>query len=222
MAQQLLLKIGKREHMQDLCENGTVFMQRLSAYRNVESKVVGDPNEGLLLHFTSDNSTVKITVTVAGLTIPFERGDWQSLKVNCSALHHGVYCMSAIEVPGDGTFNSERDLIPFMSDKRLLGFGDTLVIFKDSPEFIRRFDVAARDAGHELDLDGPGLVQYVGSDYCGKVGPYVKIGDYAYQQEFRFMSDKPIPGSSLTLKLGRLTDIATWVDLAAFHQSSAA
>lgn len=222
MTQKLLVKIGKSARMRDLCENGTVYMQRLGAYRDLEDKVIGDKNEGLIAHFTTKNPTLKLTVTVGDKSFSMDHNDFQDLKVPCSAQRHGVYCMSAIDVPGDGTFNPVRDLTAFLADRRLLDFGDTLIVFKDSKGFIQRLEQAAKDAGHELDDEGPGPVTYVPDSYCGQVGPYTKVGDYAYQQEFRFMTNKPIPGNSITLKLGSLMRSVLRLDLADYYRKLAA
>lgn len=205
--------------MRDLCENGTVFMRRLEKYRAIENGAVGDPNEGLLAHYTDKNPSLRVTAIIGDTRIPIET---QSLKVHCSARNHAVYCMSAIDGPGDGTFNVERDLVPFLKDRRLLEFGDTLIIFKNSKEFIDRFETAAKAAGHELDREGPGPVNYVPESYCGKTGPYTKIGDFAYQQEFRFMTDQPIHGDALTLKLGSMMRNVLRFDLADYYRTTAA
>ncbi len=219
MDQLLLVKIGREARMRDFCENGTVFMRRLGAYMTMEGKVRGDPNEGLIAHYTAKNPTLKVHATVGGTRIPLKVAN---LKVSCSAKNHAVFCMSAIDVPGDGTFSADRDLAPFLRDKRLMEFGDTVIIFKDSKEFIRRLENAAKVSGQDLDAEGPGPVHYVPDSYCGKTGPYTKIGDYAYQQEFRFMTDKPICGESITLKLGSLMDIVLRLDLVEFHRTIAA
>lgn len=216
---QVLVKIGKEVHMRDLCENGTVFMRRLGAYQDLEGRVVGDPHEGLLYRATNKNPTLKVTAKVGDQSFPLEIID---LKVPCSAKDHAVYCMSAIDVPGDGTFCSDRDLVPFLEDRRLLEFGDTLIIFKNSEEFIDRIHKAARAAGHELDTEGPGPVNYVSDTYCGKVGPYTKIGDYSYQREFRFMTNEPTPDASLTLKLGSMMHNVLRLDLDEYYRTTPA
>ncbi len=205
--------------MRSFCENGTVFMRRLGAYQKMEGRVIGDPNEGLIYRATNKNPTLKTFIKIKDTSFPIDIID---LNVTCSAKNHAVFCMSAIEVPGNGTLQYERDLRPFLQDRRLLDFGDTMIIFKDSREFVRRIHDAAKAAGHALDNEGPGPVRYVADNYCGEVGPYTKIGDYAYQQEFRFMTNRPIPGESITLNLGSMMHNVMRVDLADYYRSTAA
>jgi hypothetical protein len=40
-------KIGPREYMRDLIDNGTVFMKQLRAFPQLGARVRGDPNEAL-------------------------------------------------------------------------------------------------------------------------------------------------------------------------------
>ena len=192
--------------MRDLCENGTVHMKPLGAYLSLESNVIGDPNEGLSAYYSSKNPTLKVTMKVGEQVLPLTSSDLANIRVGSSTRHHAVYCMAGITVPGDGTFGVHRDLVPFLSDRRLLDFGDTVVVFKNSQEFARRLDAAAKAAGHELDVEGPGPVTYVSEDYCGRLDPYTKIGEYAYQQEFRFMTERPIEAEFINLNLGSLMD----------------
>ena len=214
----ILGKIVKRPRAEELLENGTVFMRRLGAYRDMNCKVVGDPNEGLMAHYSGKNPSLKATIQIGDETLPFP---FVTMRMNSSAQRHAVYCMSAIEIPAVGAASVVGVLTPFLCDKRLLKLGDTLVLFRDTNEFVERLNVAAEAAGHPLDVTA-GPVEYVPHDYCGETGPFTKIGDYAYQQEFRFITDKPIPGDSITLSLGNLSDIATWVDIPKFQAVVAA
>jgi len=213
----LLAKIGSRMRMQDLCEKGSVFMRRISAFTKMESRVVGAPNEGLFTYYSGRNPSLKVVAKVGDKALPLEI---ESLRLNSSARHHAVYCMSAIEISSDGGFDIGRSLGPFIRDRRLLEFGDTLVVFKNAPEFVRRLERAANDAGHDLDQDR-GLVEYVLPDHCGEMGPFRKIGEYGYQREFRFITKEPIPEDSITLSLGCLLDIAGWLDLSKVDGSAA-
>ena len=199
----ILAKLGSRERMKALAETGTVYMQKLSVYVKLENPAVGDPNEGLLARYTPENPTLRIVARVGDQELPLPGA---SLKINSTALDHGVYCMSAIETTSGDLRGS---LLAFLADRRLRDFGDTLVLFKDTPEFIRRLEAAAAAVGHELDHQA---VTYVASTHCGDMGPFRKLDSYSHQQEWRFVTSKAID-DTLVLQLGSLLDIAAWVDL---------
>jgi hypothetical protein len=128
--------------------------------------------------------------------------------------------MSALETPPT-PFDTHDLLGSFLSDKRILSFGDTLVLFRDTEEFTRRLHLAARTAGHRLDPESR-PVEYVPQSHCGDTGPFTKIGDYAYQREWRFITEEPIPGDSITLTLGSLMDLGPLrLDLADHFQTTA-
>src|SRR6187402_1064040 len=98
MPQGLLIKIGKEVHMRDLCENGTVHMKRLGAYVSMESKVIGDPNEGLIAYYSAKNPTLKMTVKMGGKVLPIPVSDFVNLRVGAAARQHAIYCMASIAV----------------------------------------------------------------------------------------------------------------------------
>ncbi|CAO1665062.1 DUF1851 domain-containing protein [Halomonas sp. NYA30] len=96
----------------------------------------------------------------------------------------------------------------FYFDKRNIGFGDTAVIIKDSKEFVRRFEEAAKASPKRL-IIGP--VEYVNKrEHHGKMGPFRKFSEYEYQSEFRFVlfggiDENP---SALRFPIGNIRDIS--------------
>jgi hypothetical protein len=209
----VLGKIGRHDRMRALVERGTVFMRRLSAYPQMTSPVIGDPNEGLYARYTAENPTLKTLAKIGTKTIPLPG---TSITVPSTARNHAVYCMCGFQTPGDGTLPMSS-LMPIASNARMRDFGDTLIIFKDTVEFVRRLEKAAQRAGHELE-HGP--VQYMPSVYCGEMGPFRKLDSYKYQSEWRVITATPIAEATLTLNLGTLLDVALRVDLNEINTSS--
>jgi len=199
----VLIKKGAEGHMAGLMDEGIVYMRRLGGFTDMESKVVGDKNEGLLSRYPAENKTMKVTATLPnGVVIPLEG---VSLNVHSSARTHGVYCMYAVEVPnGDTSFNFYGTFKHLMEDPLMAEFGECFVFFRDTREFLKRLINAARSAGYELD-HGP--VEYVPIEYTGAMDPFKKLSPYSYQKEWRALTDKPLPGPDLVLKLGSLKDI---------------
>jgi hypothetical protein len=203
----MLCKVGNRRYMRDLVENGTVYMQRWAAYKAYEDRVRGDPNEGLALRFDRRNPSLRTSVTIGSKTIQLRSA---SMVIHSPEREHGTYCMCGIQVPGDATL-PRAALMPIASDPRIRkGFGSTMVFFRDTAEFARRLETAARVAGYELE-SAP--IEYVPLDHCGDMGPFRKLEAYRYQSEWRFVTTTPIPEKALILKLGSLLDIARWTNL---------
>ena len=205
----VLAKFGQRRFMRDLVMDGEILVRQLLYYTDLENKAQGDPDEGLMMRYSGENPTLKVTAQIAGKTLPLDIID---MRVPGPYRRHGVYCMYGIEVPDDISrelpFSAVQKLV---EDKQLADFGyDTLVLFRNSPEFVRRLKRAARKLHYEI-KNGP--IEYVPSSHCGDMGPFRKLDSYKYQSESRFLTTQPIPGD-IKLKLGPLWDIVVgWIDL---------
>jgi hypothetical protein len=87
---------------------------------------------------------------------------------------------------------------------------DGLVLIQNANEFDNRLKAAALRLGFSLNF---GLVRYVPPSHCGEMGPFTKLDTYAYQNEVRYLTTRPIPKEGLTLTLGPLQDIVTVFDV---------
>lgn len=204
----VLGRVAKTHRIEELIQKGRIRFNKLATFRGIEGKVRGDPNEGLLMHFSGLNPDLKVTAVFPdGTEMPIE--GTIRMAVDSPDRHLGVFCMTMLPTLDGGKFDT-KELITIGKHIHMRTFGDSLAIFKDTPEFVRRLVAAATKAGFEL-LHDP--VDYHPPDYCGDVTPWDKIGDYAYQKEYRFVTTEPVPGEHLDLELGSLMDIALWSDL---------
>jgi len=206
----IFAKTKKQKRIQELLEHGRLRMCRLDTYRKMEGDVIGDRNEGVGMHYSGRNPGLEVSITLPNGEVFPLTGRIERLVVEAPERYHAVFCVTAFETEGKGTLPFNGVVEEFVRDPRNRGFGDTMAIFKNSPEFARRLEAAAKKAGYGLHSD---LVTYLPSDYCGDVTPFQKIGDYGYQKEWRFVTNEPIPGEYLDLELGSLLDIALWTDL---------
>jgi hypothetical protein len=203
MTDYMFCKLGKPEYLLPLLVEGVVYMQRVRAFRAQDNNAQGDTWEGSHSVYRKPTSVAAI---VAGERIPLPG---VSLAIGGAALDHGVYCLFGFRDLVAPV--SSKDLLkPFVDDPRFSSFGDAAVVFYETAEFKRRLEAAASAAGFELD-SGP--VDYVGADYNGPAGPFVKRHEYSYQSEIRFVTRRPIPDAALTLRLGSLRDVAELYDL---------
>jgi len=209
----VLAKLGNRRYMKELVEDGRLLLKQLQYYTDLENEAQGDPDEGLMARYTDENPTLKMIAKVGDKTFPLKV---KRVRISSSARRHGVYCMYAIDSSDVPNGQLSQDAVrQVIEDKNLAKFGyDTLVLIKNSPEFVRRMNRAAWAAGYELEHD---LIEYMPSDYCGDMGPFRKLDKYKYQNEARFLTTKPVPGD-VFLKLGPLWDVVFgWCELPLRH-----
>jgi hypothetical protein len=200
-------KFGKRARMMDLVENGTVFMQRLREFREAKDVARRDQNEGALMRVDARAPGTWMNINIGTTRIPIQNG---SVQFHGAQQEHAVYCMySFLEQEGGPLPDDLRTPLTGLPE-RLPEFGDTLVLFVNTAEFVRRLRSAARNAGYELEH---GRVEYVPQHHSGAMGPFRKLETFSHQSEWRCITDKPIPNASLTLKLGNLRDIALVYEL---------
>jgi hypothetical protein len=201
-SQYTLGKLGKRARMLDLLENGTVFMQQVRTFRGVKDVARGDENEGALLRLDASAPSTRINMRIGTKRIPIPRA---FVQIYGPHQDHAVYCMYSM-IDGEGGPLPDDPRTPLTGlHKRLPEFGDTLVVFHDTAEFVNRLKSAAQNAGYELEH---GLVEYVPQYHAGPMGPFRKLDTFRYQLEWRFITTTAIQDESLTLKLGSLHDIA--------------
>ncbi|MCQ4160835.1 hypothetical protein NON00_12945 [Roseomonas sp. GC11] len=197
----ILMKFGRREHLQDFRVRGAVYMRSFGYFKRLEGDVArGDRLEGttriLQPHhvgsFVLDASSAgmgKVSLDPRDMVGPIEFGLSDEHSAN-------MFCMYRLDRP--------TDLFPI--DKRVIDFGDTFVMVTNTSEFLNRFRAAAQragmvGAGNKVEYFDPG-------EYSGETGPFRKSREFEYQQEYRFVLR---PGSALpiTLLLGSLLDITT-------------
>lgn len=172
---------------------GNIYMNSSMYFANLDGgdKVRSDRSEGL--HWAYQVQSICIA----------KDGCWLPIQGLINPVTHRTPASSGYNMFCLYTFNSDpQDSF----DSRNLGFGDSFVIIHNLKEFVERVKVAVECLGRELNC---GLVQYVDrNSYHGPMGPFRKIDDFAYQNEFRFVLAGGM-GDAITLQIGDLTDIAT-------------
>jgi hypothetical protein len=161
-----LIKVGKKEHLQEFREQGLLFMRSPAAFRDLESDTFrGDRFEGCntiiqprdIGEFTFTNSLVgKFTVSPLELAGPVLIGLDKTASCN-------IYCMFAITQPIDGGFDSRLFEVPD---------ADSLIAVLSPSEFIKKVSNAAEK---HLLTGKCGLVNYYDPNrYSGEIGVFSK------------------------------------------------
>jgi hypothetical protein len=192
-----VFKIGAAEHMQDLVENGHVYMNTAAYYAGLEATDARtDPHEGA--SFVKQATGGTFSMEVEGNFVPIATITGPIIGTSDDFKGANLYCLHA------------RRQSSYDQGFRLfsLGFGDTAVIFLDIVEFLRRVAEAAHRGGHRLSYQ---LVEYVDRhNYSGPMGLFRKFSNFADQSEHR-IAILPGVGGPLSLHVGPLHDITKTV-----------
>jgi hypothetical protein len=187
-----LFKFGDKPHMEQLLEEGLLFMQTLKHFSEMEDGGLrGDRDEGLVAAWQSD----VITVTFAGIDLSKESGLVGRVRMRSEDSDRtNVFCMYR--------YNLESAWV----DPRNYKFGGACAIIKDTSAFYERVHAAFRSDRHFRTLQA-GPVEYVDTNvHHGEITPFIKPAAYSYQHEYR-IAVSPGLGAPYALKIGSLTDI---------------
>lgn len=197
-----LMKFGAAEHMAELLRHGHVYMQPIPYFKALESDAArGDRHEGLSDCWQADRMKLDIKrgdewVNVGGIV-------GQVLLRDQRAEAGNIYCMLALRSSHAEAFADGQSRRPVDVDS--LRLGDSVVVFIDCHEFMRRVRAAAELEGLELAY---GVVEYVDREtYHGPMGPFRKFSTFSQQSEFRILA-KPECLPARILRVGSLEDIA--------------
>jgi hypothetical protein len=195
----ILLKFGKRDHLQQLRNRGLLHMNSQRYFQEIESDPVrGDrfettdrvvqPKDLRRLTIKSKNREIVITTDrlVGPVCIRFD-------KAPCN-----IYCMFAITEPAS----------PLVDQRNLEGDWDSFVVILNTATFLDRMCSAAAREGFSYELRD--VEYYDPTNYSGETGPFWKPNTLSYQKEFRFIV-RPGSGSPIDLEIGSLADITSEV-----------
>lgn len=219
-----LVKFGERDHMEQL-QNGELYMHSLQYYIDLEkdkgNRIVGDKYEGKLpiknVQMTIfDSKTHKEILSLSGSSATFDFG-MSKYPVFCSLMFDNENRLledenEPIEKEGEITAVFEYGFTEKQRNE-MSEFGDTAVIIHNVPEFIRRIEKAAKDAGVHVghgpvsyyhDNDREHIMQVMGQHGAA---PLWKRDKYKDQREYRFYLDCEI-ADHMILNIGDIHDIS--------------
>lgn len=198
-----LMKFGAAKHMAELLREGFLYMQPIRSFRALEAdEARGDQHEGLARCWQADRARLDVRqgdewVNVGGIVGQMLLRDARSETGN-------LFCMYALRGSHADAIVAGRSSQPVDVDR--LALGDSVVVFTDGDELIRRVCQAAELEELELACD---LVNYVDREtHHGPMGPFRKFSSFSHQSEFRLLA-KPECLPVRTLRVGSFEDIAT-------------
>lgn len=194
----ILIKIGQKEHIENLRAKGQVYMKPVSYFTNLENDAARSDRLDGSVHIIQPKHIGVMTISSIDTTITFSPDEIVGPVMIGSSQNDScnVFCMYSITKP--------TDICPI--DARILGFGDYFVMILNQMEFINRYISAANKMG----LWGVAKpVKYFDSEeYSGDTGIFMKSDVFSYQREYRFML-KPGSKDAIMLTLGDLSDITS-------------
>lgn len=191
----LFLKFGEERHMCDLFYNGTIYMNPIQYFRNLEDNHLrGDTYEGISR--IKNYPPGKFTIPSLGFTgnyLAFQvRESYQTVLGNIFSL----YCVSS-----HGWKDPSKIKISDLNKR----FGSHCVIIKNNVKFLSLIENKLKEIGADFHH---GFVKYYDKDKIDrKLNLFEKPLEFEYQKEFRFYvdtrSDEPF-----IINIGSLEDIA--------------
>ena len=188
-----LLKFGKKEHMEQLLKNGTIYMNRLSCYVLHTNEQIGDKFEK-----TVYSVPVKDTITyINGKHIPTNESTG-STKIIDMGLDPFSYSMYAEYIDRIEDWENKIYI-----DNRVFEFGNAAIIIHEPGIFLKRILSKYPKIIHRK-------VKYIDENtYSGKRDFFVKSDKYEHQKEFRLAYfDNRTNKSVHKFDIGSIEDIA--------------
>lgn len=189
------LKFGRPEHIKELLEKGTIYMNSIQYFRTYEDNFTrGDIYEGVsrLKNYPPGEFEIK--------ELNY-RGKYESLHLRESFQEvlgniYSLYCVSSFHI---------ENPFEFHIDLRNLNFGSQCLFIKNNPEFLLRVENKLKMLGLRY---RHGFVDYYNKfDKVGDITLFEKPMEYSYQNEFRFYVERKST-MPFNIEIGNLSDIA--------------
>lgn len=191
----MFLKFGQEEHINDLYNNGTIFMNAIQCFRKMEDdELRGDRYEGVSKIKNYPPGQFKIPA------INF-KGNYLSLQIReaYDTVVGNIFSLYCISSHG---WDNPND---FKIDEKIKKFGSHCLVVKDNVKFLSLIEKKLKELKVKF---SHGFVNYYDKDKVDReITLFEKPLEFEYQKEFRFYvarkSDKPF-----VFSIGSLTDIA--------------
>lgn len=201
----MLFKLGKKEHMDALYENGEIYMQTVSYFRSLEEAADGrgDKNE-CASEYYGMNSLNKLELTIkfpgmSQITISKEGGT-HSISIDHNPTNNiNIYslCYTNFDI-----IKSKNSII---SDLNFAEGKDYIVLIHNHKEFVSRI---LKEINKTTPFVEAKKVEYIDEfNFGGEVGFFRKLRKYEHQSEYRIVAKFNDSGVR-KFHIGSISDIA--------------
>lgn len=175
----MFLKFGQREHLEDLYHNGTIYMNPIQYFRNLEDgELRGDSYEGVSRIKNYPKGHIEIpSIGYKGQYLALQvRHSYETVLGNI----YSLYCISS---------HGWEDPRDFKIDAKNKRFGSHCLLVKDNVRFLKLIE----DKLTELNVKfNHNLVDYYDKDKVDRaITLFEKPLEFGYQKEFRFYVERP-------------------------------
>jgi hypothetical protein len=197
----VLLKIGRREHLEEL-RRGLLYMNPLRYFRSLEEDAArSDEREGddYILQAQHAKLVIDTGISDIGRIVAAPEDLAGPIRITRDRTRScNLFCMFAITRPVERPMFGPNHCWP----------GDSLVLITHTQEFVSRIESAVQK--EELLAECRLVEYYDDAMYSGQVGRFRKSAKFSYQSEFRIAVE---PGSdeARRVQIGDLTDITSEV-----------
>lgn len=199
----ILIKIGKKDHMQSLLNDGKVYMNSTEFFRTNENEEIGDEYEGAMYIKNGKVGDFRENLDFEKLFCMWHINNIN--PVHDSLIHRIEY---------DKVSDSTRMTIDLRKlSKFTPNEASYAVVINNVREFNKRFKLACEK--NKLQYHGNKVVKYYDPDKISEekiLTPFWKRNSYDKQQEIRYFIEKA-DKKPLELYLGSLNDIATIINV---------
>jgi len=195
-----LIKVGQKDHIHSLQNDGLLFMNPVKYFQQVEDNSLrGDKEEGIgSLHQINN-----LSILHEGKEIARSHKSSQ-LRLYDNELQGTIYSMVSVSSLDHLPVVGERQ--PINLDSRVADFGKHSLIIFNPGEFIRR--VISTAEKRKLDVEYGFVKYYDPKNYDGKLSIFHKAKTFEHQKEFRFYVKKKSFRPRI-LRVGNISDIST-------------
>ena len=199
----ILIKIGKKDHMQSLLNDGKVYMNSTEFFRTNENEEIGDEYEGAMCIKNGKVGDFRENLDFEKLFCM-----WHINNIN--PVHDSLIHRIEYDKESDSTRMTIdlRKLSKFTPNE-----ASYAVVINNVREFTKRFKLACEK--NKLQYHGNKVVKYYDPDKISEekiLTPFWKRNSYDKQQEIRYFIEKA-DKEPLELYLGSLNDIATIINV---------
>jgi len=205
-----LIKIGNKTHIESLRDNGLVFMNTISYFKEIEAdEERRDEHEG-----------IDHIAQVTWIKIQSKDGKEIELRRDSDHMQLTSAQLRVFNPEFKGNLYSMLAVTPMLAvktdrfDERNTQFGDYFLLIIDPSTFYERLSSAIKDKGYRHRI---GLVQYYDEkSHNGNLSPFHKPNRFEHQHEFRVFveHDKDEP---LSFNIGSLEDISKALPIEEFN-----
>ena len=207
-----LIKLGQKEHMQDLYRRGHLYLNTFDFFRQLEIDADGrgDPDEYISEYYCGPAMAglkiglkiQKVDKTVQTLELTPETGLAEFKTDYGQKTYSHLFCASLMVV------EDIRKTGQLIAPCNIAANKDWMIIIYDVREFLNRIKTACEYAGWGP-IEARPVEYFDASNYGGAVGCFKKSNVYKHQVEWRLAVSCPNTTEAQSLFLGSLEGIAT-------------